>query len=552
MKTIYSAVVVLFLTAAALNAQMVTQQWVQLYNSGLIDNTEKMVMDNSGNVHVVGERRTNGGYPFQFYAKYGSNGTFLHQRFLTPPYNSANFRGCYALDVTVDNGGNAFVCGYLDSAFGLYKGYIIKYNSSGDSVIGMYAGINDTLQYVSWVSVKTDNSGNIYTAGYNYTANPYNPYYLLAKYNSAGSVIWIKRYKPAQYYAIGYTLSMELDNSGNIIVASTMQKNSLSSSTDFHVFKFNNSGTFQWSATYNGPQDAQDELTDLALDGSGNAYVEGLVYAGVTNKEIACIKYNGSTGAQEWIYRTGGTNNSTGDDKARNMAVSSLNEVYITGYLYNLNSYEDGFLIKLNTSGSEVWRKAIISTTGSSYDITDDVAVDNAGYVYALGLTQGYSTQSKAVIPAYNSNGDSLWSTSYMDPTMSLFARNISIKGGSIAIACDHNNTTTGDVTIVKYSHTTAVHNIGSEIPNNFSLSQNYPNPFNPVTIIKFEIAKEGFVKLTVFDITGKVIETLVSGNMNAGVYNADFSASKLSTGVYFYRLETEDFTDVKKMVLIK
>src|SRR5215207_9645718 len=112
MKTIYSVLTVLFFTAA-LNAQMVTQQWVQLYNSGVIDNTEKMVMDNSGNVHVVGERRSGSGYPFQFYAKYASNGTFLYQRFLNPVYNNANFRGCYALDVTVDNAGNAFVCGFL-------------------------------------------------------------------------------------------------------------------------------------------------------------------------------------------------------------------------------------------------------------------------------------------------------------------------------------------------------------------------------------------------------------------------------------------------------
>ncbi len=551
MKTIYSAILVLFLTTV-LNAQMVTQQWAQFYNSGLIDYAEKMILDNSGNVHVVGERGTSGGYPFQFYSKYSSNGTFLYQRFLTPPYNSVNFRGCYAYDVTADNAGNAFVCGYLDSAFGLCKGYIIKYNTNGDSVMGMYAGINDTLQYVIWRSIKLDNSGNIYAAGFNYTANPYTPYFLVVKYNSAGSILWIKRYRPAQYYSVGYTLSMEMDNSGNIIVAATMQKNSLSSSTDFHVFKFNNSGVFQWSATYNGPQDAQDELTDLALDGSGNAYVEGYVYAGINNKEIACIKYNGSTGAQEWIYRTGGTNNSTGDDKARNLAISSSNEVYLTGYLNNLNSFEDGFLIKLTAAGTEAWRKLMVSSTGSSYDVMDDVAVDNAGYVYALGITQGYTNQSKATIRTYNSAGDSLWSTSYTDPALGLFAKNIALKNGMVAIVCDNSGSTNGDVTIVKYSHTTAVHNISSEVPDNFSLSQNYPNPFNPNTNIRFEIAKEGFVKLTVFDITGKVVETLASGNMNAGIYNADFDASKLSTGIYFYRLETEGFTDTKKMILVK
>ncbi len=93
---------------------------------------------------------------------------------------------------------------------------------------------------------------------------------------------------------------------------------------------------------------------------------------------------------------------------------------------------------------------------------------------------------------------------------------------------------------------------ISGNVPEKFSLSQNYPNPFNPTTNIKLQIAKTGFVKLTVFDVNGRETELLVNEQLNAGEYNVDFNASGLTSGVYFYRLETAGFTDVKKMILVK
>ncbi len=93
---------------------------------------------------------------------------------------------------------------------------------------------------------------------------------------------------------------------------------------------------------------------------------------------------------------------------------------------------------------------------------------------------------------------------------------------------------------------------ITSEIPSEFSLSQNYPNPFNPVTNIKFSIPKSGLVKLTVYDAAGRETAALFNGVLSAGAYNYDFDASQLTSGIYFYKLETNEFTQTKKMVLIK
>ena len=90
------------------------------------------------------------------------------------------------------------------------------------------------------------------------------------------------------------------------------------------------------------------------------------------------------------------------------------------------------------------------------------------------------------------------------------------------------------------------------EIPATFSLSQNYPNPFNPSTTIKIELAKESTVRLEVFNSLGQSVKILTNQMLRSGVYEYVFDASGLSSGMYFYRLQTEGFTETKKMLLLK
>lgn len=85
-----------------------------------------------------------------------------------------------------------------------------------------------------------------------------------------------------------------------------------------------------------------------------------------------------------------------------------------------------------------------------------------------------------------------------------------------------------------------------------FNLEQNYPNPFNPVTKIKFSIPKQNFVTLKVYDILGKEIETLVSSMCNTGNYSIDFDGFKYSNGIYFYTIIAGEYTETKKMILLK
>jgi hypothetical protein len=89
-------------------------------------------------------------------------------------------------------------------------------------------------------------------------------------------------------------------------------------------------------------------------------------------------------------------------------------------------------------------------------------------------------------------------------------------------------------------------------IPTNTELAQNYQNPFNPATKIKYSISKAGYVKINIYNIVGEQVALLVNENMSPGNFEVEFDGSNLPSGVYFYKLETTKFVDVKKMILLK
>jgi hypothetical protein len=96
------------------------------------------------------------------------------------------------------------------------------------------------------------------------------------------------------------------------------------------------------------------------------------------------------------------------------------------------------------------------------------------------------------------------------------------------------------------------VNSSSSEVVNNFSLKQNYPNPFNPVTTIKYELKNSAYIQLKVYDVLGSEVAQLVNEKQNSGAYEIKFEGSSLSSGVYFYKLISNDFSEVRSMILLK
>ena len=92
------------------------------------------------------------------------------------------------------------------------------------------------------------------------------------------------------------------------------------------------------------------------------------------------------------------------------------------------------------------------------------------------------------------------------------------------------------------------INQIGTEVPKVYKLYQNFPNPFNPSTTINFDIIKQGNVSIVLYNILGQEVKTIMNADMQPGKYKLTFSADDFASGVYFYRIKTNDFTDVKKM----
>ncbi|MDP4195647.1 MAG: T9SS type A sorting domain-containing protein, partial [Bacteroidota bacterium] len=104
----------------------------------------------------------------------------------------------------------------------------------------------------------------------------------------------------------------------------------------------------------------------------------------------------------------------------------------------------------------------------------------------------------------------------------------------------------------ISSTSTTDVNANSNAAPKDYELAQNYPNPFNPSTSIKYSIPQNSMVSLKVYDILGKEVASLVNEQKSAGSYEVNFNANSLSAGMYIYELKAGNFTQTKKMMLIK
>jgi glucuronoarabinoxylan endo-1,4-beta-xylanase len=93
---------------------------------------------------------------------------------------------------------------------------------------------------------------------------------------------------------------------------------------------------------------------------------------------------------------------------------------------------------------------------------------------------------------------------------------------------------------------------VSASRPADFKLSQNYPNPFNPTTVVNYQLPQTSDVSLRVFDMLGREVMTLVNGRQSAGNYAVNINAAGMASGVYFYRLQAGNFTETRKMMLVK
>jgi hypothetical protein len=408
-------------------------------------------------------------------------------------YNGTGNGGDYGFSIAVDGAGNVYSVGRTDVG-GAQKYLVLKYDGSGNTAASfpfVYTGASSTT-FDQAQSVKVDGAGNIYATGKSGTAGLED--WMTVKVTPGGVLVWVKKYNGTQN-AEDNALVVMLDNTAaNVYVAGY----------SFHTGQQQNFVTIRYTATtgdstagavYNGPASSTDVLTSAAIDPSNNVYVTGFSSAVGTALDYATIKYNSAL-AQQWVSRSaGGTN-----EQPTCLSVDNASGfVYVTGSV--LSGNYDYLTIGYKNDGSVYWQKTETGTAGAN---------DFASFVVASDSTRVFVTGSAN----FSATGIAFYT--------------------------------------IRYSVLTAIEPISNIVPSSFALMQNYPNPFNPNTTIRFDIAKSSFVKISVYDITGKELEVLASENLRAGEYEVTWNAAKYSSGVYFYSIITDNFVETKKMILAK
>ena len=229
----------------------------------------------------------------------------------------------------------------------------------------------------------------------------------------------------------------------------------------------------------------------------------------------------------------------------------------IIAYVRSYTSTDWDPYARLTTNGGANWTSSYIDLSVNRARSVDVIAPRGANNIFKAAYVQDSSSGPVGYYTGGNGTG---WTQPLSHP--------VTIAGvdSSFSKIIAGYNSGGGDDCLAVYSigigtnlyasrlcgSTIGINNTNTGVPKTYSLEQNYPNPFNPSTNINFSIPKAGFVRMVIYDITGKTIATLVNEQLNAGNYKYDFDASNLASGVYFYRLEANDFSAVKKMLLVK
>ena len=374
--------------------------------------------------------------------------------------------------------------------------------------------------------------------------------------------------------------SVAIDASDNLFVTGTTNAGS---DAEVITSKWTSSFTNSWTTKY--AHSGNDCSYGIVLDGSGNIFVAGYVYAASYQTDLALFKYNSSGVLQNagapFTY-----------DGAQHLIDAALaitlkgSYVYLTGYtgLADGNGWTAGdvLTIKYDLSGTQQWA----ATYGRSthWDAGICVLVDNSDNVYTGGLT-GYKSDDgtgtiytyDVVLLKYNSSGTQLsadvWdgpsgadgdSVSCMVAVNNGSNINLILTGfaGSYGVGSGPNT----DALLLSYDMGTgsfssmAAHQpispeiLGGVTPDSPTLSQNYPNPFNPSTTIQYHVDQDQSVSLKVYDVLGKEVATLVDNQVQSrGDHQVRFDASQIGSGVYFYQVRVgAKALPMKKMLMVK
>jgi FlgD Ig-like domain len=549
----YRLLAVAFL-ATPLNAMATTPAhlWSQRFGDEAAQRGSCLSSDASGNVFISGQFEgtvdlggdllTSEGDHDIFLAKFDASGN--HQ--WSHSFGGTDYDN--APSIAVDASGNVVMAGYFRSTLNLggetfiatdgdWDLFLAKFDSNGNHLWSDSFGDGDTQLTFA---VAVDASDNIIWTGHFYQTIDFGGGVLtstsghdmyLAKFDPNGNHIWSDSYS-----STGSESSSQLavDASGNVVVGGRFDGTvdfgggllTTAGGNDVYVVKFGPDGTHLWSHSF-GDENFQ-QIGGLAVDPSESVVLTGSYLGAVDfgggvltsagSYDIFLAKYN-SSGDHVWSYRFG----DTGTQHTHAVAFDASDNVVITGGFSGTvdfgggpltatgTPFSDIFLAKLDADGNHLWSERF---GDAALDVAKTVALDPWDNILLSGRFRGSTDFGGGVLTS--AGGDDVFLTKFASAATGI------VNGPSMRI----------------------------------ELSA-YPNPFNPTTTIAYHIPKSGFAKLQIYDLKGRLVETLVESQRAMGDYAAawdgrDDEGSAVASGVYFARLSFDGTLRTQKIVLLK
>ncbi len=472
--------------------------------------------------------------------KYYDDGVTLGTLIWHTEYDNASAED-KGFGITLDDNGNIYVCGSVKNLDMTTDCIVLKYNSAGTLLNSdRYPMTGNEVA----TDILTDNS-YVYVAGYKdepimgisgsaVTKDAFLITYTKDLVSTPVKIIEIPGSNEIPTsFMITDTPDLTIPPTVSKVVMGGYQEKFLSMTTNANYFLayYNRNSTgdqnvLDWSTDWGGT--FNDYGTGITTDAFGNIVITGYSGNSNGNDDFATLKFDRTTHNIMWGPQIYNNNNSNGNERAS--SVFRYGSIYaVSGYseLSQTNSYITTKFAERSGGYQEVWENnyvplysAINNPQYYNKFATDTYVLSDSGIVT---ITYGWNDIASAyAVVKYDAAGNVAYT---IEPSFDRPGYNPEMTDGKI-------------------------------IEHTFELKQNYPNPFNPTTVISFSLPAESYVTLRVYDLLGREIAELINGNQVSGSYSKQFDGSKLSSGIYIYKLTASNgntrFEKTEKMILIK
>jgi uncharacterized delta-60 repeat protein len=389
--------------------------------------------------------------------------------------------------------------------------------------------------------------GYLYSAGYSWLSASSTDFTVVSLTDS-GVERWVYRYNGAGNW-VDAANSIAMGPDGNVYAAGYTSGSG--TSYDFAVVSLTDSGVERWVYEYDGPASDLDEAYSIAVDSTGNVYAAGYTSGSGTSYDFTVVSLTDS-GVERWVYRYEG---SGGDyDEAFSLTVGSDGNLYAAGACTESGTGSDFTVTSLTDSGVERWMYQY-NGPGNDYDGANSIVMGSDGYVYSAGMSANSGTGYDFTVVSLTDSGVERWVYQYdgIDSMANEASSLIMGSDGNLYVAgFTWGSGTAEDFTVISLGPGVGVdERLNRSAISGFRLTQNKPNPFHNSTLISYSLPAISEASITLYDITGRLVETLVNEIQQPGIHQIRWNRKSNPSGVYFYRLSAEEFVETRKMVLI-